>query len=290
MPVRNTTKRMHAHNIAFVFACMSCSTIVSAFANSLTVQYVNAATKLMREHRANEALNVIDQAIMSDPNDAALYTTKASIIINSLETEQHKTSAAVSAINMAERLGDKSSLFYYVKAQVLWSLGQDDAAIRAIDIALKDPTEKAIRRSALVTKAKILADTKRFDQASMLLDKQAESGQLGQGDLIAHAQWCLFAKRYDIAIRDCKNLISQNKGPKSSFINKLAKPILAEAYAQSHQTKLAEAEYLDIIQTWPDDRKLISGALMYFNRTGNRSAASRAKQLINEIDADIQPF
>lgn len=121
--------------------------------------YYNIKAKiLLFMNRPNSALDTINHGIKRFPDFSTFYKTKSLIL-----SDDEKS---LEALEKAEKLGVNIS--YYNKAQLLYNLGRNDEALKAMNIHIKKYPEELISHEL---KAAILAELGRFDEAFKSFDK-----------------------------------------------------------------------------------------------------------------------
>lgn len=118
--------------VLFTFGCASKTARIEKNLYKTSQTFVEKGYELARDHKYEEALSLLDQAIMLDPENENAYIFRSSIYLT-----QDKLKEAIDDSNLALKVNKRNEFAYVNRAHALISLKQYEQAIEDCDNALK---------------------------------------------------------------------------------------------------------------------------------------------------------
>ena len=116
----------------FTFGCASKTAKIEKNIHQTSQTFVEKGYELARDHKYEEALSLLDQAIAMDPKNENAYIFRSSIYLT-----LDKLKEAIDDSNLALQVNKKNEFAYVNRAHALISLKQYDQAVEDCDNALK---------------------------------------------------------------------------------------------------------------------------------------------------------
>lgn len=224
------------------------------------------------------ALKHVDEALMLDHSRASFWLAKAVILKTRGESEK-----ALPCVIRAIELNNTYDYAYAEEAGILNTLHRFDAALKAIDYAIKlNPCKENF-----VRRAEIFIAQGKLDVAEKELDKVLKANPTfglarARRAFVAHR-----AKHWPKAIEDFSWLIDNAQEKNLSYYEDVLARV--EAYTETKQFDKAIADCKIGLAAQPEARQFHAALLKIYERSGNAAEAKRARKELEAVDEDLQP-
>lgn len=266
--------------ILIVSLLLLATTPVNAQDNALAAKLADMANREFQERNTlHQALTHINQAIKLDQKSGNNYYIRAEIYKRMEEDEM-----ALNDINRAVELVPTQAYFYECKANILLTLKQNKQALEAADMAVRLKPDSITR----TTRAMVLIAMGKFQEAKAVFDKLVEENK---SDFRARMRRVPVNKKLNCwqpIVEDMSFLMKIDN--KNSFSYKTHFLERGIAYLKLKQYDKAEQDLKFALKVMPDNRE-VHQALLELYKTSKRAKEARAEEsYLNEMDEDIKPF
>ncbi|MBS2009696.1 MAG: hypothetical protein JST01_21760 [Cyanobacteria bacterium SZAS TMP-1] len=237
-----------------------------------------ALVECLQKETQDLAVKHIDEALSLDRSNALYWQSKAVILEKRGESEK-----AMPCIVRSLELDNKPASSYAIEAGILSSLHRFDAALKAIEYAikLKPCTEFSIGR------AEIIMRSGKLDIAEKELDKIIKTYPNDELARVRRASITRRLKHWPKEIEDLSWLINHAPVKNLSYYeNVLAR---VEAYTETKQFDKAIADCKIGLAGQPEARQFHAALVKIYEQSGNAAEAKRARKELEAVDDDLQP-
>ncbi|MBS1994095.1 MAG: hypothetical protein JSS83_26475 [Cyanobacteria bacterium SZAS LIN-3] len=224
------------------------------------------------------AIKHLDEAIALDPSRALFWQSKADVLQKSDDSEK-----ALPCITKSIELNNKVDYAFALQAQILNSMERCDAAIAAIDHAIKLSPNPAY----VIIKAQIFTKQGRFDLAEKELDNVVKISSVEPLARSRRANVAIHTKHWQKAIDDLTWLIDKATVKNLVYYENLLRRV--QAYTETKQFEKAIADCKKGMAGQPEARQFHAALVKVYEASGNTSEAKRARQVLDTFDDDLQP-
>jgi tetratricopeptide (TPR) repeat protein len=224
------------------------------------------------------AVKHIDEALAFDSRNASFWLAKAVILEKRGEGEK-----ALPCVIRSIELNNKNDYAYAVEANILSGLHRFDAALKAIDYALKLKPCK----ENFVGKAEIFTEQGKPDIAEKELDRVIKANPNFELARTRRAVVARRIKHWPKAIEDFTWLIDHAPMKNLSYYEDLLERV--KAYTENKQFDKAIADCKIGLAGQPEARQFHAALLTIYERSGNAAEAKRARKELEAVDDDLRP-
>lgn len=256
------------------------TTPVNAQDKALAAKLADIASREFQERNTlHQALTHINQAIKLDQKSGNNYYIRAEVYKRMEEDE-----LALNEINRAIELEPKEAYFYECKANIVLTLKNNKEALEAAEMAVKLKPDSVTR----TTRATVLIAMGKLQEAKAAFDKLVEEDK---NDFRARMRRVAVNKKLNCwqpVVEDMSFLMKRDS--KNSFSYKTHFLERGIAYLRLKQYDKAEQDLRFALKVMPDHRE-VHQALLELYKTTKRAKEARAEEIyLSEMDEDIKPF
>lgn len=214
-----------------------------------------------------------DSAIKLSPGTTKYYANKAELLFVLEEDE-----AALAAADKAIKLDPKCELAWYAKAKAQGRLKRPEEALKSINVVLSLSPKDAL---TLETRARLYVVQNRWQEAEKDLDQALN---LSAGLISAYndrINVCQHLKQWSKVVSDCTACLKIQTDHPGRMLQSRAR-----AYAALHDYAKAVDDLKQAVKIWPDDIKVHRELEAVYKAMGDQKGQAMEAEKIKSLNRD----